>query len=263
MVGNVATKMLGIALAAMVLTGCGKAATTAAPLKARALSAASQIVGLPTNYQAGVPVPGMEGTPSVQRVNWPRIARTADGVLSDPVNLVICGSERHVRHVFGATGWVGADKTTIGSALKTTKTALLGGAYPTSPMSDLYLYNRKQDMAFQQALYGGTRARHHLRVWQTPLQDRQGRPVWIVAATEDIAIKMGPGAKLPTHQISPFIDDERQYVVDGFLKSGHVAMRYQLQTLEPNFRGVNGGGDPFTTDGKAEVLELVPMKFED
>lgn len=259
MVGDVATKMLGIALAALALTGCGKSAVNAPALRPQAAKA-SQIVGLPTNYVAGQPVGGAEGTPAVRTVNWPRIARTGDGKLSDPVNLVICGTERHVRHVFGAAGWLHADPINLITAGRTIKTSLLGGEYPTSPMSDLYAYNRKQDIAYQKGAIG-TRARHHLRIWQTPLQDGKGRPVWIVAATEDIAIKMGPGDRLPTHQISPFIDDERQYVVDDFLKSGHVAMRYQLQALEPNFRGVNGGGDPFTTDGKVEVLELVPMKF--
>lgn len=260
MVGNAAIKMTGIALAALALAGCGKAAVGSVPVSPRSTAAKSQIVGLPTNYVAGVPVPGVEGTPSVLRVNWPRIARTANGALSDPVNLAITGSERHIRHVFAAAGWVHADPTNLITAGRTIKTTLLGGQYPTSPMSDLYLYNRKQDIALQKNA-NGTRARDHLRIWQTPLQDRQGRPVWLVAATEDIAVKLGPGAKLPTHQISPFIDDERQLVVDDFLKSGHVAMRYQLQSLEPNFRGVNGGGDPFATDGKVEVLELVPMKF--
>ena len=259
MVGKGATKLMGIALAAMVLTGCGRATSSAAPVRAKGPSV-SQIVGLPMSYQAGVPMPGVEGTPSVQRVNWPRISRTAEGVLSDPVNLVISGSERHLRHVFTAAGWIGADPINLGTAVKTIKTSILGGQYPTSPMSDLYLYNRKQDIAFQKNPVG-TRARDHLRVWQTPLQDRLGRPVWVVAATKDVAIKLGPGAVLPTHQISPFIDDERQLVVDDFLKAGHVAMRYQLQSLEPNFRGVNGGGDEFITDGKVEVLELVPMKF--
>lgn len=260
MVGNVATKVWGIALVALALTGCGKTALNAPAVRPLAAKA-SQVVGLPTNYVAGQPVGGAEGTPSVPRINWPRIARTGNGTLSDPVNLVITGAERHVRHVFEATGWVGADPINLISGIKTTKTALLGGAYPTSPMSDLYCYNRKQDMAYQKAQFNGTRARHHLRVWQTPLQDHAGRPVWIVAATEDIAIKMGPGDKMPTHQISPFIDDERDFVLKDLVGSGHVAMRYQLQSLEPNFRGVNGGGDPFTTDGKVEVLELVPMKY--
>lgn len=259
MVGEVATKWLGISLVAMALAGCGKASLNVAPIQAKAVNA-SQIVGLPTSYRAGVPLPGMAGTPSVQRVNWPRVSRTAGGVLSDPINLIICGTERHVRHVFSAAGWVGADPTNLGTALKTIKTSILGGQYPTSPMSDLYLYNRKQDIALQKNA-NGTRSRDHLRLWQTPLLDSLGRPLWAVAATEDVAIKLAPGAKLPTHQISPFIDDERQLVVDDFLKTGHVAMRYQLQSLEPNFRGVNGGGDEFITDGKAEVLELVPMKF--
>jgi hypothetical protein len=200
----------------------------------------------------------MPGTPSLRQVDWPRITRTKAGLPADPVNLAVCGSERHVRHVFGAAGWLPADSVTVGSALKTARTAVLGGSYPTSPMSDLYLYNRRQDLAFQKNARG-TRARDHLRIWRTPLVDQLGRPVWVIAATEDVAIKWGPGA-LPTHQISPFVDEERELVARDLLATGHVARHYALQSLPSDHPGHNGGGDGYVTDGRVFVLELVPMK---
>lgn len=253
-------KLLVATLAVATLVGCGKTTVGAANAPRVQAAKASQIVGIPTTYQAGVPIPGSDGTASVRQVNWPRISKTAKGASSDPINVVISGAERHVRHVFAQAGWVEADTINPITAIKTIKSSIFGSKYDTAPMSDLFLFNRKQDLALQKNNVSN-RSRDHLRVWKTPQLDRLGRPVWVVAATEDVAIKLAPGELLPTHQISPFIDNERQLVVDDFLKSGHVAMRYQLQSLEPGFRGVNGGGDEFQTDGKAEVLELVPMKY--
>jgi hypothetical protein len=241
----------GVVLAA---AGCGReAAPTAAGGGAR-----REAVALPVGYRVGTPLGGGPGTPSLRVVDWPRVTRTEAGLAADPVNLALCGSERHVRHVFAVAGWLPADPVTVGSALKTARTAVLGGSYPTSPMSDLYLYNRRQDMAFQKNAKG-TRARDHLRVWRTPLLDQLGRPVWVIAATEDVAIKWAPGA-LPTHQISPFVDDERELVARDLLATGHVARHYALQSLPPDHRAHNGGGDGYVTDGRVFVLELVPMK---
>ncbi|MDB5100151.1 MAG: hypothetical protein JWM80_4572 [Cyanobacteria bacterium RYN_339] len=251
-------KLFTVATIASVLVGCGKAPVTGAIL---GQANAGQIVGIPANYQAGQPLAGTEGQPTLRKVNWPTITRTADGTPSDPVNLIIAGTEAQVRHVFGAEGWVEADKLTAWTAIKTIKGALADSAYPTSPMSDLYMYNRKQDIALQK---NATSVRHrdHLRVWQTPLKDHYGRPFWAVAATHDIAIKWSAGEVLPTHEIAPSIDLERQLVVDDFAKSGQIKLRYQLQALPTNFHSVNGGGDEIFSDGKCEVLELVVLKIK-
>ncbi|MEB3223857.1 MAG: LssY C-terminal domain-containing protein [Candidatus Sericytochromatia bacterium] len=252
--GRLAAAWLTVGVVLGTLPGCGRVASPAAVGGATP----RQAVGLPASYRVGEPFAGMLGTPAVRVVDWPRITRTKAGVLADPVNLALCGSERHVRHVFGAAGWLPADPVTLGTALKTARTAVLGGSYPTSPMSDLYLYNRRQDLAFQKNAQG-TRARDHLRVWRTPLLDQLGRPVWVIAATEDVAIKWGPGA-LPTHQISPFVDRERELVARDLLSTGHVARHYALQSLPADHQGHNGGGDGYVTDGRVFVLELVPMK---
>lgn len=249
-------KLIAVATLATVLVGCGKApATMSVPGQA----SASQVIGLPVSYQAGQPLPNMEGQPTLTKVTWPTITRTKDGKASDPVNLIVAGTEDQVRHVFGAEGWVEADKVNLWNAIKTIKGTILDTAYPTSPMSDLYLYNRVEDIAMQKNATT-VRKRDHLRVWQTPLKDRHGRPFWAIAATRDIAVKLAPGDLLPTHEIEPSIDNERQYVVDDFIKSGQVRLRYQLQALPPNFHSVNGGGDEIFSDGKTEVLELAVIK---
>jgi hypothetical protein len=242
--------------AATLLAGCGKAPATSAPLRST-LAAQGQNgqVGLPGNYRPGVEYPGMDGVPSLRSANFPKFTHTDTGKQSDPVNMMVAGTEQQIKDVFTRNGWVGADAPTPVAIAKLLKVALAGGSYPTSPMSVLKLYNRVQDMNWQTNQIG-VRARDHLRVWKTPLRDSQGRFFWAIAATKDVAIKFGPGDKLPTHQISPDIDAEREMVVKHFYRAGVVAMRYSIQSLPENYRGKNGGDDEFFTDGKVEVLEL-------
>lgn len=241
--------------AATLLTGCGRTPTTLAPAPSKGVLATNGQVGLPGNYRPGVGYPGMEGVPSLRSVNFPKFTRTETGKQSDPVNMMVAGSEAQIKEIFTRTGWVGADPVSAVSVAKMIKAALVGGSYPTSPMSILKLYNKVQHMNWQKNQVS-VRARDHLRVWKTPLRDSQGRFFWAIAATKDVAIKFGPGDKLPTHQISPDIDAEREMVVQDFTRTGLVAMRYHLQSLPPNYRGKNGGDDEYFTDGKVEVLEL-------
>lgn len=240
-----------------LLTGCGHTTATMAPLRGDA--SVGNVIGVPASYQAGQPLPGADGTPSLRKVDFPVMTYTADGEKSDPVNLLVSGTERQVRHVFGAEGWLQADPINAVTSAKMFKNFLSGGSYPTAPMSDLYLYNRTQDMALEKNT-PTVRSRDHLRVWQTPLKDHLGRPFWAIAATRDVAVKFGASGLSFTHQISPDIDAERAVVINDFVKSGEVAMHYTLQSLPANFKGLNGGGDEFYTDGRTVVLELVQMK---
>lgn len=199
------------------------------------------------------PIPGM--VPTFEAVQWPTHSQTLRGRPADPINIVVVGSERHMRHVFAITGWVTADPITPITSARMVKAALTGGQYPTSPISPLMLYGKQQLLGYQKNAIG-VKARDHLRVWRTPLADAIGRPVWAIGATKDVAIKWGPSDRLPTHQVAPDIDSERELVVNDFLRSGHVALRYQIQSLTSPFHGVNGTDDQYFTDGKVEVLEL-------
>lgn len=239
---------------ATLLAGCGKTPATMAPTKAGAM-ALTGTVGLPSSYRPGMEIPGMDGVPTLRKVNFPKFTRTESGKASDPVNLMVAGTEAQIRDVFTRNGWVGADPIGPVSVAKMIKAALTRGHYPTAPMSVLKLYNRVQDMNWQKNQVGVI-ARDHLRVWKTPLRDGNGRPFWAIAATKDVAIKFGPEDKLPTHQISPDIDAEREMVVKDFQRTGLVAMRYALQSLPPDYRGKNGGDDEYFTDGQVVVLEL-------
>lgn len=255
------TRWISIALtaAALFVTGCGRTPGTLAPAPRQLAGiSAQETIGLPGSYQPGRIYPGTNEAPALIRASFPRFTRTTAGKPSDPVNLLIGASERQINHIFIQQGWLTADPINAVTVAKMIKAGLSNGAYPTSPMSTLLLYNRPQDMAWQKNPVS-VRARDHLRVWKTPLRDRHQRPFWAIAATKDVSIKFGPGDKLPTHAISPDIDAEREFVARDFFKSGHVARRYDVQVHPPDFRGVNGGGDEYFSDGKVAVLELVPL----
>jgi hypothetical protein len=251
--------MITLLAAATLMTGCGRTAGAMAPLRPAQFGTANTEVGIPTNYQPGQAYAGQEGVPTLTAATFPKFTTAENGKTSDPVNLMVAGSEAQIRHVFGAQGWKQADKISAISAAKMIKNTITMGDYDTAPMSYLFLYGRPMDQAWQKNNVG-TYARDHLRVWQTPMKDHLGRPFWAIAATKDVAVKWNYKELKPTHQISPNIDGERQMVADEFIKAGQVKLRYQLQSLPVDFKGANGGGDEFYTDGKVEVLELVVIR---
>lgn len=246
--------------AATLLTGCGRTSGLTAPLRGTAVYGANGAeVGIPGNYVAGQAFAGQEGAPCLTAPVWPKFTTAENGKTSDPVCMMVAGTEAQVKHVFGSQGWKQADAISAISAAKMIKNTITMGDYATAPMSYLFLYGRKMDQAWQKNNVG-TYQRDHLRVWQTPLKDHLGRPFWAIAATQDVAVKWNYKELKPTHQISPNIDAERQLVVNDFLKAGQVKLRYQIQSLPVDFKGANGGGDEFYTDGKVEVLELVTIR---
>ena len=74
--------------------------------------------------------------------------------------------------------------------------------------------------------------------------------------TKDIAIKWGPNEVLPTHQISADLDSERQLVIDDFQATGNTKGGYAIQSLPVDYKGQNGEGDKYFTDGKIAVIQL-------
>ena len=228
--------------ASLVLTACGGPGGVAAPLQrgAAALRAAD------------APAPVAEEPPAPEEATLlPRFTRTVRGRTGDPVNVVIAGTERQVIEGFDQAGWLPADPVTLWNALRMLKAGVMRGEYPTSPMSPLYLYDREQDQCWQKNPRSII-ARDHLRVWKTPVFDPLGRPYWVVAATKDIAVYWN--RTRPTHRIDP---DERALVVEDWLATGLVARKSAYVSTAPGYRGINGEGDPFVTDGKVIVLELV------
>ena len=110
----------------------------------------------------------------------PRITATGNRIPGDPLNISLVGTEEDVDAAMLAAGWLPADPITLRSSLRIAAGTVLRRSYDTAPMSNLFVWGRKQDLAFQQAVGSDPRRRHHVRFWKSEKVDENGRPFWPV-----------------------------------------------------------------------------------
>lgn len=182
-------------------------------------------------------------------------AFTQLGIPGDPINVAFIGSEEELHKTMLAATWYPADPITLRSSARIVADSLLHRAYNAAPVSDLFVWKKKQDLAFEQPVGGDPRKRHHVRFWRSEQPDDQGRPLWLGAATFDVNAGLSHLTGQVTHHIGPEIDKERDKLVIDFQKfaSVHVAWTDPFQDVK---RGKNGGGDPYFTDGRLAVLSI-------
>ena len=122
-------------------------------------------------------------------------------------------------------------------------------------MSNLFLFSRKQDLAFEQPVAGGPRHRHHVRFWRW---DRlyEDRTTWIGAATFDERVGFSHTTGQVTHHISPDVDAERDYIAGELEKTGMVQSIEWENGFHSRLDGRNGGGDRWHTDGRLAIVVM-------
>ena len=117
-------------------------------------------------------------------------------------------------------GWTRADELAVRNSLRLVRCTILQRRYPAAPVSSLFLFARKQDLAFEQKVPGRPSQRHHVRFWKRPpgwylpgglLVD------WVGAGTYDRSV----GLSLYTLQITNRIGDNTDEERDNILQSLH------------------------------------------
>lgn len=204
---------------------------------------------------AGEPLPGaksgtVEGHPALARA--PRHTRTAKGLAGDAVNVAFVGSEEELHRVLGSAGWYAADPITLRTSLRIAADVVLRKPYPHAPVSDLYLWGRKEDAAFEQPVGDSPKQRHHVRFWRSREVDAASRPLWLGAATFDERVELSRTAGI-THKIAPDIDTERNKLVHDVIRSGHLDGYYWVDRFHEAAEGENGGGDRYVTDRRLVI----------
>ena len=176
----------------------------------------------------------------------------------DPLNLVVVGSWMDTMFPFAARGWRLNEPVDATSSLKMAKAFLLGSQYDTAPVSPLYLFDRYQDVAFQKARSSVSR-RNHLRLWLAPFTYEQ-RPVWIGQISRDIGVKLTTTSwYLTTHRISPYVDEERDYLLQDLLLTGlvqRIGFSSGVGAASVGAPRYNLADDPYVTDGLRLVVFL-------
>jgi len=188
----------------------------------------------------------------------PKLTHNADGIPGDPLNVALVGSEAELVRAMLAAQWHPADPITLKSSLKIAESVLLHRPDPDAPVSPLYVFGRKQDLAFEQEMGGSADRRHHVRWWRSDRLDVAGRPLWIGDATFDRDAGLSHLTGQITHHIAPDIDAERDRLMADLAEVGQLAGRYQWPGIGATQHGRNAGGDLYTTDGLIAVGVLKP-----
>src|SRR5438034_7780979 len=75
----------------------------------------------------------------------PNITYTASGIPGDPLNAALIGTKVEVMKIMLAAGWHPADALSFRSCLEIAGATVLRRSYDDAPVSNLYLFGRKQD----------------------------------------------------------------------------------------------------------------------
>lgn len=192
----------------------------------------------------------------------PRITVTGNGIPGDPLNIALVGTEEQVDAAMLDAGWLPADPLTLRSSLRIAAGTVLRRSYDTAPVSNLFVWGRKQDLAFQQPVGNDPRRRHHVRFWKSEKVDDNGRPLWAGAATFDTKVGFSRTTGQITHHIDADVDGERDKLLGDLQQAGVIAQVDWLIGFHEKLEGRNGGGDPWHTDGRAPVAYLIPDRDE-
>jgi hypothetical protein len=120
-------------------------------------------------------------------------------------------------------------------------------------VSNLYLWGRPQDLAFERSVGKSPRQRNHVRLWRAAQPDGEGRPLWLGAATFDRSVGFSHRTGQITHHIAADVDAERDQLFADLDHTGLLVEEYRVPGVGPTRRGRNGGGDVYYTDGDIRV----------
>jgi hypothetical protein len=130
---------------------------------------------------------------------------------------------------------------------------MLDRPYKDAPVSSLYLWGRKEDLAFGQEIGPDPQKQHHVRFWQSEKVDADGRPLWMGSATYDQSVGLSHTTGQITHHIAADVDAERDHLFQSLEQTHDLADMYVIGDFHKIREGRNGEGDPWHTDGKLYV----------
>ncbi len=188
----------------------------------------------------------------------PTTSFSRDGAPSDPLNVKFVGTSGQLAAAFAAAGWYRADEIDFVTSVRISYDSIMNRKYSTAPVSNLYLYGRKEDYAFERP-GKSVRQRDHVRLWNTGETSGDGRPIWVGGATRDIAVEISPITHLPTHRIGSDVDAERESLMDSVIEAGWVIEdAWEAGFGQPTERR-NSLGDSYHTDGRRAVMTLAQI----
>jgi len=185
--------------------------------------------------------------------NDPKMTQTGAGLAGDPLNVGLVGSKEEVIRALLDAGWFPADPLSVRSSLGIAKSVVFDRPDPDAPVSNLYLWGRRQDLAFEQPVGSSAKERHHVRLWMSENKTKTGRDLWLGDASFDRSVGVSYTTGEITHHIAPDIDAERDKLMADLTRAGQLKEIYQVTGVGATLTGRNGGGDWYYTDGELTV----------
>ena len=182
----------------------------------------------------------------------------------DPLNIVMVGTKSMVFPPLARRDWHVTETTTVASSWDTMVSAVFGTRYRYSPVSSLYVFGRRQDIALQKAR-ADVNQRNHMRLWLAPVT-ASGKPVWVGQISRDIGVRL-TRKTITTHKIDPQVDETRWYLLqDMFFSQGmkRFGLVKGVGPSTPAAPRVNYTGDPYFTDGLRAVMWMsdTPVTYQ-
>lgn len=181
---------------------------------------------------------------------------TPDGFASDPLNIGVICTRRQLITAMEKSGWHQADPHHFKYLIRHLASTLFDWTYYNAPVSSLYLFGRKQDLAFQIPLKSGGGSRHHVRFWATTYElgkrinvrrihwhhrktHVQGdNLLWVGAASLDVGFGFIRHNLQITHSIAPDTNQERKLIVSQ-LEEQKLVQKAETINLGKPYRLVN------------------------
>lgn len=185
--------------------------------------------------------------------NAPQRTTSRNNKPGDPINLVFIGTAQEIEQAFHEAAWTQPRSKNAQSIWRTMQAVLNNDGYDEAPVSELFLFGRKEDLVFEKVLDTFNK-RHHLRLWQTPTTAPDGRPIWLAAATHDVGIDYSSGS----HATDPNLDDERAQVSADLWLGGGVQAEQLIAPPNPLSSGTTATGGEWHTDGNLDVIDIKP-----
>jgi hypothetical protein len=182
----------------------------------------------------------------------PRVLN-GEGHEGDMLNLIFAANEHNLQEAFAHAGWVKVEKSPsqiIWHLLWQRQ------RYTKLPMDKLYVFGRSQDYSY--ALpdpMSIVARRHHLRIWKTD-QVVNGVPLWVGAATHDVAIQFVKHKFRLFHRIDPDVDAERDFIATNLAKTSQVTRQQFVRSIDPVFSAQTATGQTYYSDSRMLFLEL-------
>ncbi|MEK7599599.1 MAG: LssY C-terminal domain-containing protein [Patescibacteria group bacterium] len=203
---------------------------------------------------------------------------TPDGFASDPLNIGIIATRRELISVMEQAGWHMADPHRGKYLLRHGLSVLLGQQYDNAPVSSLYLFGRKQDLAFEIPVSGGIGSRHHVRFWATTYKEDKKLTVrsvhwqhrkahvlgdnllWVGAASLDVGLAPIRHNMQITHMIHPDTNQERELIVSQLKSKGLAGKQHQVKLGNPYKLSNRALRGYLHTDGMMTVVHIKKRK---